>query len=301
MPAAPTSPVPARAGVGLKQAHYAHILERRPDIGWFEAHPENYMGLGGPPHRYLEAIRRDYPLSFHAVGLSLGSDAPPDPGHLARLVALARRYAPGLVSEHLSWSTIDGAYFADLLPLPYTTAALAHIADNVARVQDALGMRLLIENPSLYVCPAAADMDEHEFLAALCCRSGCGVLLDVNNAYVSARNIGCDPAALIDRLPPEIVGEIHLAGHAVCEQDGVALRIDDHGSAVRPEVWSLFERAVARFGKTPVLVEWDTSVPPFETLAAEAAKADAILARESFASCAGGSTNGGKQRGDYAA
>lgn len=273
------SAIPTRAGVGLKPDHYAHIIERGPDVGWFEAHPENYMGVGGPPHRYLERVRREYPLSFHGVGLSLGSVTPPDADHLARLRTLIGRYAPGLVSEHLAWSAAEGTYFPDLLPLPYTSASLDAASDNIARAQDALGVRLLIENPSTYLRLAESDMGEAEFLISLCRRAGCGILLDVNNLYVSAGNVGGDPAASLVVIPPDLVGEVHLAGHAVTSRGGMTVRIDDHGSPVSDPVWRLFAKALELFGPVPTLIEWDTAVPTFEILGAEAAKADAILAR----------------------
>ena len=235
---------------------------------------------GGPAIRALERIRRDHPLSIHGVGLSLGSAGGVDAAHLARLAALVERLEPSLVSEHLSWSVVDGVYLNHLLPLPCTEEALAVVAGNVARVQDRLGRRLLVENPASYLRFQDAEMTEPEFLAALARRTGCGVLCDVNNVFVSCANLGGDSVAYLEALDPATVDEIHLAGHAVNEADGQTILIDDHGSRVTPAVWQLYARAVQRFGPVPTLVEWDTDVPALDVLLEEAAQAERIMSAE---------------------
>ena len=280
------APIPASAGIGLRFPHHRHVTETRPATAWFEVHAENYM-TGGAPLDYLEAVRRDYPVSLHAVGLSLGSADPLDADHLARLKALARRIEPGLISDHLSWSTIDGVYLADLLPLPYTEEALAVVAENIDRVQTTLGRMILVENPSTYLAYAASVIDESEFLVELARRTGCGVLCDVNNIYVSACNLGADPYDYFPALVAAPVGEIHLAGHAVRQlDDGQEIRIDDHGSAVDPAVWALYAHALTLFGPVPTLIEWDTAIPDFSVLEGEAAHAQRMLDRHG-----GGTTN----------
>jgi uncharacterized protein (UPF0276 family) len=271
------APVPASAGIGLRFPHHRHVAETRPATAWFEVHAENYMA-GGAPLAYLETIRRDYPISLHAVGLSLGSADPLDADHLARLKTLTDRIQPGLVSDHMSWSAIDGVYLADLLPLPYTEEALAVVADNIDRVQTALGRAILVENPSTYLSFTASIIDEPEFLAELARRTGCGILCDVNNIYVSARNLGADPYDYFPALVAAPIGEIHLAGHAVRQLDGAQeIRIDDHGSAVAPEVWALYAHALSLFGPVPTLIEWDTGIPAFSVLEVEAAQARQLL------------------------
>lgn len=273
------SPIPARAGVGLKPRHYRPILGTEPEIGWFEVHPENYMGAGGPPHRYLAAIRERFPLSLHGVGLSIGADRPLDRDHLARLVALERRYAPGLMSEHLAWSTHETGFLDDLLPIPYTEETLSRVAEHVDQLQNALGRRVLIENPSTYVRFAASEMSEIAFLDALARRTSCGLLLDVANVFVSAVNHGFDPGAYIDSFPIEHVGEIHLAGHAPDRDDlGAPLLIDTHDRAVPDPVWALYERALRRSGPIPTLIEWDNDVPEWPVLYRQAARADELMA-----------------------
>jgi uncharacterized protein (UPF0276 family) len=237
----------------------------------------NYGPAGGPPHRWLEALRQSYALSIHGVGLSLGTSGPLDRDHLDALARLVRHYQPRLVSEHLAWSRFDGVYINDLLPIPYTEETLAMFADHVDQTQNRLGRTILIENPSATFAYGQAEMSEAEFLAQLVKRTGCGILLDVNNLYVSARNIGIDETAYLAALPPDAIGEYHLAGHAVRTFDnGAEIRIDDHGSAVKPEVWALFTQAVHRFGPRPTLIEWDNDVPDLDTLLAEAMKADAV-------------------------
>lgn len=266
----------ARAGIGLRGPHVDEIIATRPDLGWLEVHAENYMS-GGPALRRLDGLRRDYPVSLHGVGLSLGSAEGPNLRHLDRLRALTERVAPCLVSEHLSWSVTDGVYLNHLLPLPYTEESLGIVAGNVARAQERLGRRLLIENPSSYLRFRHSPIPEAEFLAEVAHRSGCGLLCDVNNLFVSAANVGLAPLAYLDALPPTAVGEIHLAGHAENDADGTTVLIDDHGSRVRDGVWALYEAALARFGPVATLIEWDTDIPALGVLLDEAAAAELRL------------------------
>jgi uncharacterized protein (UPF0276 family) len=270
--------IPARAGVGLKPEHMKAIMQTPPDIGWFEVHAENYMGAGGPPHRFLEWIRERYPISLHGVGLSIGGAGPLDKAHLKRLRAVIHRYEPGLFSEHLAWSTHEGVYFNDLLPMPYTAETLAHVTAHVDEAQRVLGRQILIENPSTYVAFQACEMGETEFLSELARRTGCGLLLDVNNVYASAVNHGFDAGAYLDAFPVEHVREIHLAGHfeAEADEDG-RLLIDAHDSPVRDAVWALCAGALRRAGPLPTLIEWDNEIPEFETLQSEASKAERLL------------------------
>lgn len=271
-------PIPARAGVGLKPEHYESVLETLPDIGWFEVHPENYMGDGGAPHFYLSRVRARYPISFHGVGLSIGSAGPVDKAHLARLKALMARYEPAMFSEHLAWSTHDGAYLNDLLPLPYTTETLNVVCRHVDEVQTALGRRMLLENPSTYIAFAHCELSETDFLGEVARRTGCGLLLDVNNVFVSATNNGFDADAYIDAFPAAHVGEIHLGGHADAEDDTDApLLIDAHDREVKDAVWTLYRRALSRTSAVPTLIEWDNDVPAWPVLHAEARHADAVL------------------------
>lgn len=272
-------PIPARAGVGLKPEHYEEIIEKGPDIGWFEIHAENYMEAGGPPHHFLHLIRDRYPLSVHGVGLSIGGAAPISRLHLALLKAVCDRYEPGLVSEHLAWSTHQGVFFNDLLPLPYNKHSLQYVCEHIDEVQSFLGRAILIENPSTYVRFQSTDMSEIEFLTAIAQHTGCGLLLDVNNAYISATNHGFDAMGYIDAFPIERVGEIHLGGHAHDSDDsGAPLLIDSHGSEVSDPVWELFSRAIQRDGAKPTLIEWDNDVPPWRILHVEAQRADRLLA-----------------------
>jgi uncharacterized protein (UPF0276 family) len=248
-------------------------------VAWFEVHAENYFG-GGSARRALERVRRDYPLSVHGVGLSLGSAEGLDAEHLRRIAELVRGIEPGLVSEHLSWSVIGGRYLADLLPLPMTEEALDVVCRHVEQTQTALQRRILIENPSTYLQFSHSSIPEWEFMAAVAQRSGCGILCDVNNIYVSARNHGWDAQTYLDALPADAVGEIHLAGHAVRTlDDGRVLWIDDHGARVAAEVWALYRQALRRFGAKPTLIEWDTDIPAFDVLVDEAAKATALMRR----------------------
>ncbi len=270
-------PVPAIAGVGLKPDHYQDILDTQPTPLWFEVHTENYMSAGGPPHRYLEAIRTDYPLSFHGVSLSIGSAQPLNHQILERTRTLINRYQPALVSEHLSWSVAGEAYFNDLLPLPYTDETLRLVVAHIDETQDALNHQILIENPSSYLCFADSAIPEQEFLAEIAARTGCGLLVDVNNLYVNARNHGIDTHEWLLGIPAVSVAEIHLAGHHVNRFEDQEILIDDHGSAVEDPVWSLFEAALERFGPIPSLIEWDTRIPAFDVLWAEAQRANQYL------------------------
>ncbi|MFA1627063.1 DUF692 domain-containing protein [Rhizobium mongolense] len=279
----PTSALPARAGLGLKPEHYETILANRPDVGFFEVHAENYMGAGGPPHHYLEAITELYPLSLHGVGLSIGAARGLDKTHLKRLRGLIERYRPQSFSEHLAWSTHDTGFLNDLLPLPYTQENLARVIDHVDETQQALGRRLLLENPSTYVLFADSTIDEVDFLATIAEQTACGLLLDVNNVMVSAVNHRLDAATYIDRFPVELVGEIHLAGYdETVDAAGDRLLIDAHGTAVKSDVVALYEHTLARSGPLPTLIEWDNDVPDFDTLQAEAARADAMLSAEAL-------------------
>ena len=268
-------PIPAKAGIGLRFPHHEAVAHRRPDVGWLEVHTENYMG--GAPVRYLNALRRDYPIALHGVGLSLGSAEGLDADHLGRIRALADRIEPGLVSEHLSWSAAGPHFVPDLLPLPMTDEALQVVCRNVDQLQAALGRTILLENPSTYVQFAHSTIPEWEFLAEVARRTGCGLLCDVNNIFVSACNHGWDARQYILGLPADRVGEIHLAGHGVRQlASGATLRVDDHGSAVCDAVWDLYAFAVERFGAVPTLVEWDNDVPALDVLLAQAHRADAI-------------------------
>jgi hypothetical protein len=264
-------------GIGLRTPHVAEVIARHPRMGWLEVHTENYLG-GGPAVRALEAVRACYPVSLHGVGLSLGSAEGIDRRHLARVVDLARRLEPALISEHLSWSTADGVYFNHLLPLPYTEESMAVLCVNVGQAQEALGRPLLIENPAGYLRFRDSAIPEPEFLGELARRTGCRLLCDVNNVFVTCANLGGDPATYLDALPPDVVGEIHLAGHARNEADGHTVLIDDHGSRVAPPVWALYERAVARFGPAPTLIEWDTDIPALDVLLEETHVAEEVLA-----------------------
>ena len=278
-PFAASPPVPSRAGVSFKGEHAETVCGGRPDIGWFEVHPENYMVAGGPRPAALEAVRDAYPLSLHGVGLSLGGAERLDRGHLAALRALVERYRPGLVSEHIAWSAEGGVWFADLLPPSLSPAGLDRLCDNIDEMQEALGRQVLIENPAGYLVLPDREMDEPEFIVAAARRTGCGVLLDVNNIHVSAVNTGLDAAAYVDAIPGELIGEIHLAGFTRDEAAGEPLLIDSHGAAVDDAVWRLYARLIERVGARPTLVEWDERIPAWDVLHGEAMKADALLAR----------------------
>ena len=265
--------IPPAAGVGLRAQHYQEILTTLPEIPWFEAHSENYFAEGGQPIYYLEQVRGHYPISFHGVGLSLGSTDPLNIEHLRKLKELTQRFEPGLVSEHLSWGSVSGRYLNDLLPLPYTEEALDHVSRRISQAQDYLGRQILIENVSSYLKFRHATLHEWEFLAEVASRSGCGILLDVNNVYVNAVNHGFDPLQYLDSIPVEPVKEIHLAGYAT---DGDLL-IDTHSRPVYKAVWDLYQHALGRFGPMPTLVEWDSDIPELHVLLEEAEKAKYIL------------------------
>jgi uncharacterized protein len=275
--------LPATAGVGFKPEHFDAIRTDRGRIGFFEVHAENYMGAGGLPHVQLAAIRADHALSLHGVGLSIGGPKAPDADHLARLRRLVDRYQPESFSEHLAWSSHDEGYLNDLLPLPYTAETLGLVCDHIDRVQEALGCRMLLENPATYVTFTQSEMAEVEFLAAVAARTGCGLLLDVNNVFVSATNHRTDPRSYLSAFPLQHVGEIHLAGHSEERLPSGPLLIDDHGSPVSDPVWALFRDVITRTGPLPPLVEWDNDVPAWPVLAAEADRAQAILTEAGLA------------------
>jgi hypothetical protein len=271
------SPIPSQAGIGLRFRHHREVLERAPAMPWLEVHSENYMS-GGAALACLDAVRRDCPVSLHGVGLSLGSADGLDQVHLARVRDLVLRVEPGLVSEHVAWSIVDGTYLADLLPLPLTEEALDVVCRHVDEAQAALRRRILIENPSTYLRFSHSTIPEWEFIAAIASRTGCGILCDVNNIYVSACNHGFDAERYLAALPAAAIGEFHLAGHAVREfPGGRMLRIDDHGSRVCEAVWALYANALERFGPRPTLIEWDTNVPALDVLLNEAATAQAAI------------------------
>lgn len=273
-------PLGPTAGLGLKARHYEQALAC-PAVGlWFEVHPENYMVAGGPRLAWLEAIRTDRPLSLHGVGLSLAADEAPDPDHLARLKALADRFEPFVMSEHLAWSKRRDIYHPDLLPFPRTRPLLARVCENVSRAQDVLGRRLLIENPTLYLALNGHEMSEPEFLSGLVKATGCGLLLDINNVHISSHNLGFSATAYLDDLPADAVGEIHLAGHARDPELGSALLIDTHAASVAEDVWSLYARTLARIGLRPTLIERDDAIPEFEVLMAERDRAAALMVPE---------------------
>lgn len=265
------------AGVGLKPTYYEQALACPAEGMWFEAHPENYFVEGGPRIAWLEAIRSRHPISLHGVALSLAADCMPDPTHLKRLAALVKRIDPILVSEHLAWSAWRGIYHPDLLPFPRTTHALQRIVDNIQCTQEALGRRIALENPAHYVRIDGHAWEETDFLREIARRSGCGLLLDVNNVYVAARNLGFQAAAYIDRFPGDLVAEIHLAGHSEDPNLGTALLVDSHDMPVTDDVWALYERLVARIGPRPTLIERDGNLPAFEQLLEERNRADCIL------------------------
>jgi uncharacterized protein len=279
--------LPARSGVGFKPAHFPDIIAAMQPIGFFEVHAENYMGAGGRPHAQLAALREHYALSVHGVGLSIGSMQPLDGDHLARLKVLCDRYEPESFSEHLAWSSHDGVYFHDLLPLPYTRQTLVRVAEHVDEVQTALGREMLLENPSTYVSLTESAIPEVDFLGEVSERTGCGLLLDVNNVFVSAQNHGIDPLLYLESFPLDRVKEIHLGGYDEGVDDaGAPLLIDSHGSPIAKAVWALYAQVVARAGAIPTLIEWDNNVPEWRTLCEEAIAAHDILVDASRASAA---------------
>jgi len=271
--------LPTSAGVCLKPLHFDFILENQPEIAWFEIHPENYFSAGGPHHRYLRDICDNYPLSMHGVGMSLGSSSGIQREHLNKLKSLVEKYQPAQVSEHLSWSRWQDTYINDLLPLPYTQESLKIVCANIQLLQETLGRRILIENPSVYLEFKQNEYSETEFLEELCKSTDCGILLDVNNIAVSSYNSGSEAKHYIDNIPCQYIGEVHLAGHATKPLiDGKTIRVDDHGSRVSEEVWKLLAQLVQRCSRElPLLIEWDTDIPPFSTLQEEAVKAAGIM------------------------
>lgn len=276
----PAQPIAGRAGTSFKHQHLAAILSDAPQGGFFEVHAENYMGAGGPPHRALGRLRREAPVSIHGVSLSIGGPQPLDSAHVARLRALVERYDPVLVSEHLAWSSHGTTYFNDLLPLPYTDATLARVCEHIAQVQDAIRRPMQLENPATYVLFRDSTMSETDFVRAVARRTGCGLLLDVNNVYVSAINHGYCPLQYLATFPLGAVEEIHLAGHVEqTDDEGDRLLIDSHDGPVADAVWALFGTVIARCGPIPTLVEWDGNVPDWPVLKAEAMAAQAVLDR----------------------
>ena len=273
-----SAPIGGVAGTSFKPEHFQAILGAKPQRGFFEVHAENYMGAGGPPHRALEAIRRDHPVSLHGVCMSIGGPQPLDKAHLARFRGLVARYQPALVSEHLAWSTHETSFFNDLLPLPYTAATLRNVCDHIDQVQDAIRRPLLLENPSTYVAFRESSMSETDFIRTVAERTGCGLLLDINNVFVSATNHGFSALYYLADFPLSRVGEIHLAGHAEqADDEGDLLLIDSHDGPVADAVWKLYEIVIRRCGPVPTLIEWDSKIPDWPVLKAEAAAAQVIL------------------------
>jgi len=269
--------IPATAGIGLRHPHYQDVLTATPEIDWFEVHSENYFGDGGLPHFYLEQIAELYPLSFHGVGLSIGSADQLDKLHLKKLKGVIDKYQPALVSEHLSWSAIGKRNFNDLLPIPYTKEAFNNFCDKVNKVQDYLGRQILIENPSSYIRFADSTIPEWEFFANIPAKTGCGLLLDVNNVYVSCANHGYDYRKYLKFINPDDIKEYHLAGHAQKRLETGNILIDDHGSKVHDTVWNLFNKTLDVVGVKPCLIEWDTNIPKLDVLLAEAEKAQKMM------------------------
>lgn len=271
--------VPARAGIGVKPMHYRELLATRPPLSFIEVHAENYMGAGGPPHAYLESLAAQYLLSFHGVGISLGGVEPLNREHLASWRTLIRRYQPALVSEHIAWSRFAGNWMHDLLPIPYTSEALGVVCDHIDEMQSYLQRRILVENPSTYVEFQQSEIPETEFMVEVSRRTGCGLLLDINNVFVSAKNHNGDARQWLSRIPGELVAEIHLAGHSVVRDGAFAICVDDHGSRVSEDVWKLYRETITRMGTKPTLIEWDTDVPALDILLDEALLADQIAAQ----------------------
>jgi uncharacterized protein (UPF0276 family) len=284
----PSAPLPPRAGAGLKSGHIDAILADDYRAGFFEVHAENYMGDGGPVHRALSAIRAEFPLSIHGVGLSIGSQSGLNPDHLERLAHVVERYQPGMVSEHLAWSSHDAGYFNDLLPVPYNAQTLERVVSHIGQIQDRLKRPILLENPSTYVAFRQTTMSETEFIREIARKAGCGLLLDINNVFVSATNHGWKPMQYLRDFPLELVEEIHLAGHAEdTDDEGDLLLIDAHDRPVADAVWKLYEIVISQAGALPTLIEWDNDVPEWAVLRREAMRADAILDRLGPASMLG--------------
>jgi uncharacterized protein (UPF0276 family) len=270
------NPMPAATGIGLRPVHYRDVLERLPGVGWLEVHSENYFGDGGAPLHYLEQACKHYPVSLHGVGMSLGGTDPLNTAHLDKVRSLIDRFDPLFVSDHLCWCANENVYLNDLLPLPYTEEALAHFSERAARAQDHLGRELLIENPSSYLRFRHSTIPEHEFLAEVARRSGCALLLDINNIYVSAMNHGFDAKEYVGHMPAGRVREYHLAGHTVKQLDKGTVHIDTHNARVGEAVWSLYEFALRTIGDRPALIEWDVDLPDLKVLVVEARRADDI-------------------------
>ena len=270
--------LPLRAGIGFKPQHFDALLADEAPPAFIEVHAENYMGAGGPPHAQLSMLRERLPVSVHGVGLSIGGEAPLAPAHLARLKTLIDRYQPAAFSEHLAWSTHDGRFFNDLLPLRYDAASLTRVCAHIDQVQERLGRQVLLENPSTYLEFEGSTYSEPDFLSAIVRRTGCALLLDVNNVYVSCHNNRHDPVEYLAALPLRAVREIHLAGHVQeCDAAGERLLIDDHGSPVGAAVWALYRHVIAQTGPVPTLIEWDTHIPAYATLREQAQRAQALL------------------------
>jgi hypothetical protein len=269
-------PMPARAGIGLRSPHHEVVLERRPNVGWLEVHSENFFSLGGAHLNQLERLRAHYPLSFHGVGLSLGSADAIDQTHLQNLKRIVTRFEPELVSEHLSWSSVDGRFANDLLPMPYTAEAVRHLAGRIDEVQNELGRQILVENVSSYVQFDESHLSESEFVAAVVAEAGCALLLDLNNVYVAACNHRFDPYAYLAAMPEAAIQEIHLAGHTRVPFEEGEMLIDTHNARVCDDVWGLYAAAIQRLGDIPTLIEWDSDLPTLEVLSAEAHQADRV-------------------------
>lgn len=272
--------LPRGAGLGFKPEHFDDFVNRKPDIAFVEIHAENYMGDGGLSHHMIDVLRRDYALSVHGVGLSIGGEQSLDPDHLKRVAKVCNRFKPDSFSEHLAWSTHEGAYFNDLLPLPYTKATLDRVCAHVDQVQSALNRQILLENPATYVVFFESTFSETDFLREVARRTGCGLLLDINNVFVSASNHGFDATDYLQCFPLDHVLEIHLAGHMEDQNASPRLLIDTHDRSVCPDVWSLYESVIARVGALPSLIEWDQNIPDFQTLLGEAHQASLILQRQ---------------------
>ena len=273
-----SSQLPCLSGVGFKPEHFSAINSERQPIGFFEVHAENYLGAGGPPHAQLSRLREDYSLSVHGVGLSIGSMQPLDQDHLGRLKSVCERYEPESFSEHLAWSSHDGIFLNDLLPLPYTEATLARVVEHVDQVQSVLGLQMLLENPATYLLFEESTIPETSFLTEVVRRTGCGLLLDVNNVFVAAVNHRLDPREYLASFPMKAVGEIHLSGHSQARDDaGAPLLIDSHDTPVTSGVWELYAEVISRTGRIASLVEWDNDVPDWSVLQREAAQVQAIL------------------------
>ena len=283
----PCLPTQRLSGIGLRAPHYRELLETLPALGWLEVHSENFFGEGGQPHFFLGRLREHYPLSVHGIGLGLGSIAPLSTTHLQKLRALSERYEPFVVSDHLCWGAVGSRHLNDLLPLPYTEATLTRVVEHVDEVQTALGRQMLLENPATYVRFSQSTIPEVDFLDQVAERTGCGLLLDINNVFVSARNHDTRPVPYLDSFPLDRVKEIHLGGHAEETDDvGAPLLIDTHGSPVSAAVWSLYKHVIARSGPVPTLIEWDNDIPDWPTLRAEATSAQCLLSDVSRPSAA---------------